>query len=79
MDWAVTAAILALANAAHRERGIAPDVTELFVRMIRHMPDGYCCYERPLLRCARALPDLPKDLKEFLDDVWRKRPLSPPS
>jgi hypothetical protein len=69
MDWAIDAVVLALSTTAQQNKSVLPDVTDLFVRLLKGMPDGYCCYERPLLLSALRLPDLPRELKEFLEDL----------
>ncbi len=65
LDWTVTAAVVALAEAAQREEGVTADALPLFVELLRDPPrPGHVCYEHAIVCCAQQLPGVPDETRE---------------
>jgi hypothetical protein len=70
MDWTTTAGIIALTQLAIEDTPIRTEVIKVFQRIIDHRPDeGAVCYELALARCGLMLPDLPKAMRDHLENM----------
>jgi tetratricopeptide (TPR) repeat protein len=57
MDWTVDAAVIGVAAVAEEDAEAAREAPQLFLELLRRVPDaGYCCYEYPLLCSWMRLP-----------------------
>ncbi len=68
-DWTTSAAIIALAHLARTDAAIRAEVIQAFTWLRAQIPpEGYCCWELPLVASWLTLPDLDPVTKQHLED-----------
>jgi len=64
-DWTVTAAVVALTEAAQRDPAVTTAALPVFLDLLRDQPrPGYVCYEYAAACCVQQLPGVPDDVRE---------------
>ncbi len=75
VDWASTAALIALSELGRRDERLLPLVTRLFFRLLEvpPCPVRSACWTEPLVELAERLPRLSAAQKQLLDRLRREQ------
>jgi hypothetical protein len=72
MDWSVEAAIIALGQLARDEPGAVPEVSALYLELLRSLPHpGAVPYLNALIIWSFALPGATPDLRRAAERAWK--------